>query len=227
MSFFESTDFIDVFRNGGCFIFEGEDDPPEVPETENNDGDEQASEPATEETSEHTEQPEAQSEQPKEQNDTPEDLKQNTADTVNSDSQKKVNKPTLNADQIAKKFKESGALKQVLAYAGKFLRNKKGATERDILPYIKSGIEKFCQQQAFNTDPTEIANAIKAVTNSLGATHAKAEQAKAAEAAKKQKAQQAQAAQKQGGEGGGEAPAGAEEAPASPDAGGGEEAPKE
>jgi len=241
MSFFESANFIDAFRDGGCFIFEGEDDPPEVPETENKDGDEQASEPATEDTSENTEQPEAQSEQPKEQNDTPEDLKQNTADTVNSDSQKKVNKPTLNADQIAKKFKESGALKQVLTYAGKFLRNKKGATERDVLPYIKSGIEKFCQQQAFSTDPTEIANAIKAVTNSLGATHAKAEQAKAAEAAKKQKAQQAQAAQKQGGgegaggdasggeapAGGNEAPSGGEEAPATPDAGGGEEAPKE
>lgn len=224
MSFFESTDFIDSFRNGGCFIFEGEDDPPEVPETENNDGgDEQTSDPTTGETSENTKQPKEQPEQPKEQNDTPEDLKQNTADTVNSDSQKTVHKPTLNADHIAKKFKESGAMKQVLAYAGKFLRNKKGATERDILPYIKSGIEKFCQQQAFNTNPEEIANAIKSVTNSLGMKHAKAEQAKAAEAAKAKKAQDAKAAQQKPAE----APSGGgEEAPETPDAGG-EEASQE
>ena len=220
MSFFESADFVEAFRNGGCFIFEGEDDPPEVPDVEPSEepAEETPAEPA-EAPAEATEQTEEQkpAEQPEETS-TPDDLKQNTAETVNSDSQKKVNKPTLNADQIAQKFKESGAMKQVMAYAGQKLQGQKDLKEKDILPYIKAGIEKFCQQQSFNTNPEEIANAIKSVTNSLGMKHAKAEQAKAAEAEKAKKAQEAKATQSQGGE----APAGEEEAPS----GGGEEAPK-
>ena len=232
MSFFKSADFVEAFRNGGCFIFEGEDDPPEVPDVEPSEepAEETPEEPA-EAPAEATEQTEEQQpdEQP-EKTSTPDDLKQNTAETINSDSQKKVNKPTLNADQIAQKFKESGAMKQVLAYAGQKLQGQKDLKEKDILPYIKAGIEKFCQQQSFNTNPEEIANAIKSVTNSLGMKHAKAEQAKAAEAEKAKKAQEAKAAQSQGGEapsGGEEAQSGGgEEAPEAPDAGG-KEAPQE
>ena len=231
MSFFESADFVDAFRNGGCFIFEGEDDPPEVPDVEPSEEpaedtpEETAEEPtdATEQTEEQPDTSDAPSQEETEPTETPDDLKQNTAETVNSDSQTKVNKPTLDADQIAKKFKESGAMKQVLAYAGQKLHGQKDLKEKDIFPYIKAGIEKFCQQQAFNTNPEEIANAIKSVTNSLGMKHAKAEQAKAAEAAKAKKAQEAKAAQQKQAE----APSGGgEETSETPDAGG-EEAPKE
>lgn len=230
MSFFESAEFVDAFRNGGCFIFEGEDDPPEVPDVEPSEepAEDTPEEPADTSAKATEEQPDtsdapSQEEEETEPTETPDDLKQNTAETVNSDSQTKVNKPTLDADQIAKKFKESGAMKQVLAYAGQKLHGQKDLKEKDIFPYIKAGIEKFCQQQAFNTNPEEIANAIKSVTNSLGMKHTKAEQAKAAEAEKAKKAQEAKAAQQKPAE----APSGGgEKAPETPDAGG-EEAPQE
>ena len=248
MSFYDTADFIEAFRNGGCFIFEGEEGNPDVTEEapedaslENTEGtDEKTSTEGTPTPGEQTNNKQPQGEESTEVS-IPDDVKETSADTVNTDEPSQ-SKQSLNADQIAEEFKKSGALKQTIQYAMNAMNaikgrgqtvtesagGKNGITLKMLLPYIKAGIEKFCQQHEFMTNVSEMAKAIMITLKSLDAKEVQKEKMKAAQA--KKAAEQKEAAQQSQGDegsapeaGGEEAPA--EEAPAQDD--GGEEAPEQ
>lgn len=208
MGFFDTVDFIDEFAKGGCFIFEGEEgdaptppdtdkenpqDPPEneaatdTPPTEDNGADGQTPTPPDNNSPDQAEPPQQ----------TPTDLKQNTADTVNSEDQSKGTM-FVNADTIAQQFIKSGALQKTVQYAvGKLTGRGPSATQPQaktesvampkitlsmIQPYIKAAVEKFCQMSTFRTNVAEMAKAIMELTKSLGVSHVEKEKAKAAKA---------------------------------------------
>lgn len=248
MSFYDTADFIEAFRNGGCFIFEGEEGNPDVTEEAPEDASLENTEGTNEEQStKGTPTPDepTNNEQPQGEESTeasiPDDVKETSADTVNTDEPSQ-SKQSLDADQIAEEFKKSGALKQTIQYAMNAIKGrgqtvtesaggKNGITLKMLLPYIKAGIEKFCQKHEFMTNVSEMAKAIMITLKSLDAKEVQKEKIKAAHA--KKAAEQKEAAQQsQGSEGGeGSAPeAGGEEAPAeeapAPDEGG-EEAPEQ
>ena len=248
MSFYDTADFIEAFRNGGCFIFEGEEGNPDVTEEapedaslENTEGtdEEQSTEgtptPDTPDTPTNDKQP--QGEESTEVS-IPDDVKETSADTVNTDEPSQ-SKQSLDADQIAEEFKKSGALKQTIQYAMNAIKGrgqtvtesaggKNGITLKMLLPYIKAGIEKFCQKHEFMTNVSEMAKAIMITLKSLDAKEVQKEKMKAAQA--KKAAEQKEAAQQSQGDEGSAPEAGGEEAPAeeapAPDEGG-EEAPEQ
>lgn len=226
MGFYDTVDFIDAFAKGGCFIFEGEEgdaptppdtdkenpqDPPEneaatdTPPTEDNASDGQTPTPPDDNSPKQAEPPQQ----------TPTDLKQNTADTVNSEDQSKGTM-FVNADTIAQQFIKSGALKKTVQYAiGKITgRGPSAKTESVsmpkitlsmIQPYIKAAVEKFCQMSTFRTNVAEMAKAIMELTKSLGVSHVEKEKAKAAKAQQIADKKQEKSKQPEGG-----APAGTE-----------------
>jgi hypothetical protein len=237
MAFYDTADFIEAFRNGGCFIFEGEDDNKEPSKetdevTERESGNNTPAEPA-ENTDESPAEDTPAEEAPVEE----EPTEQTTADApaaepgdVNADGSVK-GKESYTADQIVKEFKSSGAEKAVLQYACSKLQGGKvslqeGAggkptiTLRMLLPYIKAGIEKFCQKQTFTTSVAEMAKAVMRELKSLSAEEVQKQKAKAAQAQKQAARQQEKKEQQQ--EGGN---ANAEAAPPADDDAGGGKAP--
>ena len=245
MSFYDTADFIEAFRNGGCFIFEGEEGNPDVTEEAPEDASLENTEGTDEEQStEDTPTPDAPTndKQPQDEESTevsiPDDVKETSADTVNTDEPSQ-SKQSLDADQIAEEFKKSGALKQTIQYAMNAIKGrgqtvtesaggKNGITLKMLLPYIKAGIEKFCQKHEFMTNVSEMAKAIMITLKSLDAKEVQKEKMKAAQA--KKAAEQKEAAQQSQGDEGSAPEAGGEEAPAeeapAPDEGG-EEAPEQ
>ena len=208
MGFYDTVNFIDAFAKGGCFIFEGEEgdaptppdtdkenpqDPPEneaatdTPPTEDNATDGQTPTPPDDNSPKQAEPPQQ----------TPSDLKQNTADTVNSDDQSKGT-TFVNADTIAQQFIKSGALKKTVQYAISKLTGRGPSAKQPqvktesvsmpkitlsmIQPYIKAAVEKFCQMSTFRTNVAEMAKAIMELTKSLGVSHVEKEKAKAVKA---------------------------------------------
>ena len=238
MAFYDTADFIEAFRNGGCFIFEGEDDNKEPSKetdevTERESDDDTPAEPV-EDTDESPDEDTPAEEAPVEEEPTEQTAADATAaepGDVNTDGSVK-GKESYTADQIVKEFKSSGAEKAVLQYASSKLQGGKvslqeGAggkptiTLRMLLPYIKAGIEKFCQKQTFTTSVAEMAKAVMRELKSLSAEEVQKQKAKAAQAQKQAARQQAKKEQQQ--EGGN---ANAEAAPpAEDDAGGGNAAP--
>lgn len=245
MSFYDTADFIEAFRNGGCFIFEGEEGNPDVTEEtpedaslENTEGTEGKQSPEDTPTPDEPTNDEQQPAKESTEVSIPDEVKETSAETVNTDEPSQ-SKQSLDADQIAEEFKKSGALKQTIQYAMNAINGrgqtvtesaggKKGIKLKMLLPYIKAGIEKFCQKHEFMTNVSEMAKAIMITLKSLDAKEVQKEKMKAAQA-KKATEQKEAAQQSQGDEGsapeagGAEAPA--EEAPA-PD-NGGEDAPEQ
>ena len=238
MAFYDTPDFIEAFRNGGCFIFEGEDgseEPKEdsAPEETETPSEEPSEKPAGE--PQEGEQPQDQpQDQPPPEAEPPasDDVKSADPEAVNTDDDTQ-GKQTLTADEIVKEFKESGALQATLKYAMSHINGGKVAmqegvggkqtiTLRTLLPYIKAGVEKFCQKQTFSTSVAEMAKAVMQVLKSLSAKEVQKEKMKAAEAKKQEEKKQSEEQQQEQSapaqDDGGEAPA---EAPS----GGGEEAP--
>lgn len=233
MSFYDTADFIEAFRNGGCFIFEGEDG-----QTDNKKGDPDVTEEDPEDASlEETEgtddpkptqkDPDAETQNPNEDPNISDDLKETDAGNVNTD-QPSQSKQNYGADQIVSDYKSSGALRMTLQYALKSIGKVDQLKIKMLLPYIKAGIEQFCQKHEFNTTVDEIAKAIMITLKSLDAKEVQKEKMKAAQA--KKAAEQKEAAQQSQGDEGSAPEAGGEEAPAeeapAPDEGG-EEAPEQ
>lgn len=227
MAFYDSADFVDAFRNGGCFIFEGEEGDPDVTEEAPEDTSVEKAEGDTtdegnngESSDENTE--ENAEEQPADDSPEPEVDQVNTAETVNSDDNT-ASRPRMNADQIVKAFIGAKQLAPTLQYAYKCIGNAKQITLKMVEPYIRAAVEKFCGEK-FNTTVEDIANAISSIVKSLGAKHVQKIKAMAAKAEKNKENKEAES---QGGSGGDEAPAeGDDEAPteaAPAEKGGGEE----
>lgn len=182
MTFYETCDFINKFIKDGCFKFESEEnatsDSKEQPPTD--DGTENTTlEPSkTEDTSVSDTQPDTEPHKNSEASEPTgdrngqikDDVQENTADTVNASDQSH-SKQTLNADQIAKKFIECGALKNTVQYAVNSIGDKNKITLEMVKPYIQSAVEKFCQKQFFHTTVSEIAKAIIELTKSIGVGH--------------------------------------------------------
>lgn len=233
MSFYDTADFIESFRNGGCFIFEGEDE-----QTDNQKGDPDVTEEDPEDASlEETEgtdapkptqkDPDAETQNPNEDSNISDDLKETDAGNVNTD-QPSQSKQNYGADQIVSDYKSSGALRMTLQYAMKSIGKVDQLKIKMLLPYIKAGIEQFCQKHEFNTTVDEIAKAIMITLKSLDAKEVQKEKMKAAQA--KKAAEQKEATQQSQGDEGSAPEAGGEEAPAeeapAPDEGG-EESPEQ
>ncbi len=205
MAFYDTADFIDAFRNGGCFIFEGEEDDNE----ESNDStdevtERESSDDTPAEPDDGTPDEETPTEQPKQDDPVPptENTQAADPDAVNTDDNNK-GKQTFTADQIVQEFKKSGAEKATLQYAMSKLKGGRvslqegtsGAqtiTLRMLLPYIKAGIEKFCQKQSFATSVSEMAKAVMAELKSLSAAEVQKQKAKAAEVQKQAAQKKAQ-----------------------------------
>ena len=237
MAFYDTPDFIEAFRNGGCFIFEGENDNKEPGKetdevTERESDDDTPAEPAEEPQDGEQQQDQPPPAPPEAEPTASDDVKATDPEAVNTDDNNQ-GKQTLTADEIVKEFKESGALQATLKYAMSHINGGKVAmqegvggkqtiTLRTLLPYIKAGVEKFCQKQTFSTSVAEMAKAVMQVLKSLSAKEVQKEKMKAAEAKKQEEKKQAEAKQQEQSapaqDAGGESPA---EAPS----GGGEEAP--
>ena len=235
MAFYDTPDFIEAFRNGGCFIFEGEDGFEEPKEDSAPEETETPSEEPSEEPAEEPQDGEQQQDQPppappEAEPPASDDVKAADPEAVNTDDDNQ-GKQTLTADEIVKEFKESGALQATLKYAMSHINGGKVAmqegvggkqtiTLRTLLPYIKAGVEKFCQKQTFSTSVAEMAKAVMQVLKSLSTKEVQKEKMKAAEAKKQEEKKQAEEKQQEQSapsqDAGGEAPA---EAPS----GGGEE----
>lgn len=211
MAFYDSVDFIDAFRNGGCFIFEGEEGDPDITEEAPEDTSvEKAEEGTLDEGNEGENTEENAEEQPADDSPEPEVDQVNTAETVNSDDNT-ASRPRMNADQIVKAFIGAKQLAPTLQYAYKCIGNAKQITLKMVEPYIRAAVEKFCGEK-FNTTVEDIANAISSIVKSLGAKHVQKIKAMAAKAEKNKENKEAES---QGGSGGEEAPAGGDdEAPA-------------
>lgn len=228
MAFYDSVDFIDAFRNGGCFIFEGEEGDPDVTEEAPEDTSVEKAEESTPDegnegksADENTE--ESTEGQPADDSPEPEVDQVNTAETVNSDDNT-ASRPRMNADQIVKAFMGAKQLAPTLQYAYKCIGNAKQITLKMVEPYIRAAVEKFCGEK-FNTTVEDIANAISSIVKSLGAKHVQKIKAMAAKAEKNKENKEAES---HGESGGDEAPAegGSEEAPteaAPAEKGGGDE----
>ena len=245
MSFYDTADFIEAFRNGGCFIFEGEEGNPdkteEAPEDaslEETEGPDENQSPEGTPTPDEPTNEEPQQDQESPEVSIPDDVKETSAETVNTDEPSQ-SKQSLDADQIAEEFKKSGALKQTVQYAVNAIKGsgqpvtestggKNGIKLKMLLPYIKAGIEKFCQKHEFMTNVSEMAKAIMITLKSLDANEVQKEKMKAAQA--KKAAEQKEAEPQSQGDEGSAPEAGGEEAPAeeapAPDEGG-EEAPEQ
>ena len=225
MSFYDTAEFIEAFRNGGCFMFEADEGDPDV--TEEDPEDTSLEETEGDDTDEATENTDADAEPPttddtaEDEVDLPDDAKESSADTVNTDEPSQ-SKQSLTADQIAEEFKKTGALKMTVAYAMKSIGKTNKVTLKMLMPYIKAGIEKFCQKQEFITNVSEMAKAVMVTLKSLDANEVQKEKMKAAQA--KKAAEQKETAQQSKESEGGAPEDGGDEAPA-PDEGGEDVAP--
>lgn len=185
MTYSINEDFIEAFRNGGCFIFEGEDGQAPGPE-EATDG----QEAQTEENAEpKTDEPPA-DEQPQQDLVTNADP-ESSAESVNTD-QKADNGVTPTAQKLANDFKAAGNLRLVARTAlhdlGITNPQQKMKVEK-LVPYITKAVENFASKCSDNYTAADITRAILILTNSCSQ--------KAVDQAKKASAEQAKAAEKQ------------------------------
>ena len=198
MAYSINEDFIEAFRNGGCFIFEGEDGQAPGPE-EATDG----QKAQTEENAEpKTDEPPA-DEQPQQDPVTNADP-ESSAESVNTD-QKADNGVTPTAQKLANDFKAAGNLRLVARTAlhdlGITNPQQKMKVEK-LVPYITKAVENFASKCSDNYTAADITRAILILTNSCSQ--------KAVDQAKKASAEQAKATEKQeapkptGGDGGAE-----------------------
>ena len=198
MAYSINDDFIEAFRNGGCFIFEGEDGQAPGPE-EATDGQEAQTE---ENAQPKTDEPPAK-EQPPQDPVTDADP-ESSAESVNTD-QKADNGVTPTAQKLANDFKAAGNLRLVARTAlhdlGITNPQQKMKVEK-LVPYITKAVENFASKCSDNYTAADITRAILILTNSCSQ--------KAVDQAKKASAEQAKAAEKQeapkptGGDGGAE-----------------------
>lgn len=233
MAFYDTADFIDQFRNGGCFIFEGEED--QEPEQEQS-PDESEDEVTERQSDDEPDNGAADVPPPPPEPPQSDDVKATDPEAVNTDDENK-GKQTLTADEVVNEFKKSGALKATMQYAMTHLKgSKQTITLRTLLPYVKAGVEKFCQKQTFSTSVAEMAKAIMEILKGLSTKEVQKAKMKAAEAKKQQEKKQAEEQQQQqsapsqdaGGESPPEAPSGGDEkAPAPADGDAEKEAPQE
>lgn len=233
MAFYDTADFIDQFRNGGCFIFEGEEDQ----ESEQEQSKDESEDEVTERQS--NDEPDNGAEDvppPPPEPQQSDDVKATDPEAVNTDDENK-GKQTLTADEVVNEFKKSGALKATMQYAMTHLKgSKQTITLRTLLPYVKAGVEKFCQKQTFSTSVAEMAKAIMEILKGLSTKEVQKAKMKAAEAKKQQEKKQAEEQQQKqsapapeaGGKAPAEAPSGGDEkAPAPADGDAEKEAPPE
>ena len=195
-------DFIEAFRNGGCFIFEGEDGQAPSPE-EATDGQEAPTEEPAEENAEPKIDEQPAEEQPQQDPVTDADP-ESSAESVNTD-QKADNGVTPTAQKLANDFKAAGNLRLVARTAlhdlGITNPQQKMKVEK-LVPYITKAVENFASKCSDNYTAADITRAILILTNSCSQ--------KAVDQAKKASAEQAKAAEKQevpkptGGDGGAE-----------------------
>ena len=198
MAYSINDDFIEAFRNGGCFIFEGEDGQAPGPE-EATDGQEAQTE---ENAQPKTDEPPAK-EQPPQDPVTDADP-ESSAESVNTD-QKADNGVTPTAQKLANDFKAAGNLRLVARTAlhdlGITNPQQKMKVEK-LVPYITKAVENYASKCSDNYTAADITRAILILTNSCSQ--------KAVDQAKKASAEQAKAAEKQeapkptGGDGGAE-----------------------
>ena len=219
MAFYDTADFIDQFRNGGCFIFEGEEDQDQEQEPKQEESQEESEDEVTERQSDD----DTPSEPDNGAEDVPpppppeppqsDDVKATDPEAVNTDDENK-GKQTLTADEVVNEFKKSGALKATMQYAMTHLKgSKQTITLRTMLPYVKAGVEKFCQKQTFSTSVAEMAKAVMEILKGLSTKEVQKAKMKAAEAKKQQEKKQAEEQQQE------------KSAPAEAPSGGGEETP--
>lgn len=233
MAFYDTADFIDQFRNGGCFIFEGEED--QEPEQEQSQ-DESEDEVTERQSDDEPDNGAADVPPPPPEPQQSDDVKATDPEAVNTDDENK-GKQTLTADEVVNEFKKSGALKATMQYAMTHLKgSKQTITLRTLLPYVKAGVEKFCQKQTFSTSVAEMAKAIMEILKGLSTKEVQKAKMKAAEAKKQQEKKQAEEQQQKtsapdpeaGGKSPAEAPSGGDEkAPAPADGDAEKEAPQE
>lgn len=212
MAYKIDEDFIEAFRNGGCFIFEGEDGQAPGPEEATNDAEQPsddqapAEEQPTQDNEPQTEEPptEQQPEEQPQQYPSVDAAPEAGADAVNTD-EKTDNGVAPTAQKLANDFKEAGNLKLVTRNALRDL----GITNpqqqlklKKLIPYITKGVEEFAMKSSDNYTTADITRAILILTNSCSQTEV--------DKAKKASADQAKTAEKQeapkptGGDGGAE-----------------------
>ena len=231
MAYCIHDDFLEAFRNGGCFIFEGEED--QAPSPEDATGDTSAENPAEGETSDggnndtpSTEGDDAPSENPPEpntqqpQNDTQEEPEldpsvasspESTAGSVNTDGKQTPQvAPTAQklANAVMKSINLRDLARKTLEDRG-ITRPDQKATVQDLLnPGIfTKTIEKFAVQSQDNYSSAVIARAILILANACSQTEVEKRQKAIAEktkTAEKQQPQQSAPPKPTGGDGGAE-----------------------
>lgn len=211
MAYSINDDFIEAFRNGGCFIFEGEDGQAPGPEEATDGQEAPTEEPAPEAPAEENAEPQTEeqpTEQPAEeqpQQDPATDADpESSAEAVNTD-QKADNGVAPTAQKLANDFKAAGNLRLVARTAlhdlGITNPQQKMKVEK-LVPYITKAVENFASKCSDNYTAADITRAILILTNSCSQ--------KAVDQAKKASAEQTKAAEKQeapkptGGDGGAE-----------------------
>ncbi len=232
MAYSIDNDFIEAFRNGGCFIFEGEEDQAPGPEEatieqpSEDTNDESATEPQP--TDEQPVDDNQNAEQPVEQpqdNPAVNSSDEASAETVNTDENTDNGiKPT--AQKLANDFMAAGNLRVVARKAlhdlGITNPNQKIKVEK-LLPYITKAVEGFAMKSSDNYTAADITRAILILANSCtqsSVDKAKKEAADKAKAAQKQAQPQPNAPEPKptGGDGGAEQqPQGQHEEPPTPD----------
>lgn len=230
MAYRFDDDFIEAFRNGGCFIFEGEEDKAPGPEEASDkqpDETSDSTEPSTEETpaedNQETEPPPA--EPPQQDNPAVASSEEASAETVNTDADADNGvKPT--AQKLANDFMSAGNLRVVARKAlhdlGITNPNQKVKVEK-LLPYITKAVEGFATKSSDNYTAADITRAILILANSCtqsSVDKAKKAAADKAKAAQKQAQPQPNAPEPKptGGDGGAEQqPQGKPEEPPTPD----------
>lgn len=190
MAYSIDNDFIEAFRNGGCFIFEGEEDKEpnqEETSTDQPTDDQSANEPPVDDN-QNAEQP---VEQPPHDNPTVDNSEEASAETVNTDNNADNGiKPT--PQKLASDFMAAGNLRVVARKAlhdlGITNPNQKVKVEK-LLPYITKAVEGFAAKCSDNYTAADITRAILILANACTQS--------SVDKAKKTAADKAKAAQKQ------------------------------
>ena len=239
MAYSFNDDFLNAFRNGGCFIFEGEDGNPDDNSQDNTPTEQQTEEQPTEgqPAEQSTEQPaEQQAQQPAQEQPA------QTQSDPNVDATAENQSGSVNTDEDAKAEAKNSPRELAIAFdkAGLRLKVAKKALQqlgitngnvkldtRKLDPFFKVALEQYVQKIDQNYTVSAITKAIRMLSDSCGvnaiqkAKEARLAQKKAAlkqkqhaEEAKKQQQPQQQEQPAEGGSGGDEAQPQQQEQPA-------------
>ena len=236
MAYSFNDDFLNAFRNGGCFIFEGEDGNPDDNSQDNTPTEQQTEEQPTEgqPAEQSTEQPAEQqaqqpaTEQPAQTQSDPnvDTTAENQSGSVNTDEDAKAeakNSPR----ELAIAFDKAGLRLKVAKKALQRLGITNGNVKLDtrkLDPFFKVALEQYVQKIDQNYTVSAITKAIRMLSDSCGvnaiqkAKEARLAQKKAAlkqkQHAEEAKKQQQQEQPAEGGSGGDEAQPQQQEQPA-------------